>query len=288
MAGQVSQVGMYRNPPLTPVASPLERQYGLYEGSVKQQTGDYNNIMQLLQNLVSQSQDPNGRSGYTPEIPKYTQSKDYRSAFDNLSGLSKDGGYSESGIQDLRQRGISPIRSVYAGANRDIDRNRSLQGGYSPSYNATQAKMAREMSGLMSDKMGDVNAGIAQNVAQNRLAASSPLMSAAGNENALRFSAEQAGADAVNRSREFQRSNALQSQLSAIDAMRGLYGTTPALASTFGNQALNSAQLQNQITQQNDAKNLQLLNTMNNGIPPRQAPGSFNVGSPLRKTYTGR
>jgi hypothetical protein len=41
--------------------------------------------------------------------------------------------------------------------------------------------------------------------------------------------------------------------------MTSLYGTTPALAQLFGNQALQGAQFQNQINQQGQEGKLQLI-----------------------------
>ncbi len=188
----------YGQPNSEPV-DPLINQYKLYDTAVKQQSGDYGNIMKAYQ--------------------------DYQSgpAMTNLVNLSQTGGYSPEDISSIRERGISPIRSVYASANRDVDRTKALQGGYSPNYNAVKAKMAREMSDTISNQTNNVNAGIAQNVAQNKLSIAPNFASAA---------------------------------FRPIEGMQSLYGTTPAMSALFGNQALQHASLQNNINQENTDKML--------------------------------
>lgn len=166
--------------------------YGLYNTAVEQQAGDYGNIMGAYKGLQ------NGP------------------AMNNLAELSATGGYSEADKSNIRERGISPIRSIYSSANRDIERQKGLQGGYSPNYTAAKAKMAREMSSVISDKTTDVNAQLAQAVAQNRIGLAPQYTNAA---------------------------------IQPVQGQQSLYGTTPALANTFGNQALGAAQLQNQINQ---------------------------------------
>lgn len=190
--------------PQTPPPQPLggiTGAYGLYNTAVGQQAGDYSRIMQGYQNL-----------GSNP-------------AYQNLADLSTTGGYSEGDKADLRARGVSPIRSVYASANRDVDRQRALQGGYSPNYNAVKAKMAREMSDTISNQTQNVNADIASRVAQNKIGLAPTYANMASEP---------------------------------LKAQQSLYGTTPALSSLFGNQALNAAQLQNNINQAPAVNNPQL------------------------------
>ncbi len=107
-------------------------------------------------------------TNYSPLTTQYKQSDDLTDAVRNLKSLSETGGYSAEGIADLRSRGISPIQSMYAGANRDIERNRAIQGS-SASYGALKSRMTRELSDKVSGAVQNVNAGIAQNVASNKL-----------------------------------------------------------------------------------------------------------------------
>lgn len=166
--------------------------FGLYNTAVEQQAGDYGNIMK-------------GYQGFNSSAP-----------MQNFGELAATGGYSEADKQNIRERGISPIRSIYASANRDVDRQKAIQGGYSPNYGAVKAKMARDLSSQIGDQVTNVNATLAQNVAQNRVGL------------APSFAAQ---------------------SFAPLQAQQSLYGTTPALAKTFGDQAMNSAQLQNNIYQ---------------------------------------
>lgn len=262
--------------------SPLTQSYNLYNTAVKQQAGDYDEIMNRLKShydtQVNNPNKPNltAPGQYTPQLYDYNQTADSRNSLSTLKGLSESGGYTGSELSALRERGISPIRAVYANANRNIDRQRVLQGGFSPNYTAAKAKMAREMSSMMADKMNDVNAGIAERVAQNRMSAAPQYAQFAQGESSLRNQYGAANAQSVNEANRFNIGNQLDFQklqsditnrdqsnnLGALQAMTSLYGTTPALSQLFGSQALQGAGLQNDINQSNSRNNLQLISSM--------------------------
>lgn len=228
---------------IAPPPDPLTKSYQTKDLATEQQAGDYSNIMQGYKDLLAASKNGNNFA--------YSQSPDSIASLAMNKNLGETGGYSTQDIQDLRARGISPIRSVYANAQRNVDRNRVLQGGYSPSYNAATAKMAREQSEQIANQMTNVNAGIAENVARNKIGASSTYGSLAQSENALRNS---------------MKNDPLNAQANALQGMTSLYGTTPALVNTFGNQALQGASLQNEITQGNKRNNLSTIGTMMAGL----------------------
>lgn len=258
--------------------TPLENQYRTYETAVKQQAGDYDSIMQNYKDLFARANTSQMTmpSPMTAESFNYRPSSDYTSALANLRGLSQSGGYSDSDITNLRERGISPIRSVYAGANRDVDRQRSLQGGFSPNYNAVKAKMAREMSDQMSNAMTNVNAGIAEKVAQNKVGLGGQLAGIAQNESGLQNQIGMRNTDARNQAQMFNmdlpfkvgnfNQNSISQALQGLQGMQGIYGTTPALSSMFGNQALNSAQLQQLISSQNQGNLSRILSQLLSGF----------------------
>lgn len=201
--------------------SGVEKAYGLYDKAAEEQTGNYSNIMDAYRNIIAGG-----------------PSSEYRAAHSNLSNLAQSGGYSEGDINNLRERALSPIRSIYASANRDIERNRTLKGGYSPGYAAVKAKMARELSTSLGNQMTNVNAGLAERIAQNKIGLAPQL---------------------ANTAQEFD-----ANKFRALQGATSLYGTTPAMAATFGNQALQGAQLQNTINQQNtdneQRRNQQMMN----------------------------
>lgn len=190
------------------------------------QGSDYDTIMSNYSKLY----------GSQPTSPiSYNGSPDVNSAMGNLKELSTNGGFSDEAIGNIRARGLSPIRSIYANAQNNLDRQRSIQGGFSPGYSAATAKMARDQSSNISEQTGNINAGIAQMVAQNRLAASNPYASLASSEagrglDTSKFNSELTLQDRENRMR-------------AAEGMRGLYGTTPALTNMFGGQVAEAARL---------------------------------------------
>ncbi len=305
--------------PAPPPPSPLSTQYNLYNQGVKQNAEDYSGIMQGYKDLYNKASSmPNlaAPSGgykpqtynfqsmgnpqlYQPATRDYQQSGDVTQAINNLSGLANNGGYSATGIADLRARGLSPIRAIYANAQRNADRQRALSGGYSPNYNAVQSKMARELSDQIGGAVQNVNAGIAQNVAGNRIAAAPAYASASQRANEAEEAQNARNLEQYNQGQQFNIGNFMRANefnagganqanmfnvgqgnqaaqfnaqlplqygqynqgnnnlaLQALGGQASLYGTTPALSSLFGNQALQGAQLQNQINQQGNQGNL--------------------------------
>jgi len=83
--------------------------------------------------------------------------------------FANTGGYSEQDKSNIRSRALSPTRAVYANAQRNVNRQRALQGGYSPGFGALQARMAREQSQGMSDASTNAEAGLAEMVQKGRL-----------------------------------------------------------------------------------------------------------------------
>ena len=263
----------------------------------------------------------------------YAPGADVTNSLSDLSNLATTGGYSAQNIADIRARDISPIRSIYANANQNVQRQRALSGGYSPNFNAATAQMARDASSQIADTTTNANAGIAQNVASNELAASGQYAGAAATENAARMQSAQRNADITNQinetnaargvgvgefnqqqgqqAQEFnvgeQQQNAgqnaqivnqineanvnrglqtsennanratgigefntqasvaaqeanRQAALSGTQGMASLYGTTPALTQTFGNQVSNATQLGQTQQQINEQKQRDLFN----------------------------
>ncbi len=227
--------GMPSNP------SPLQGYYDNYSQGANQNKADYSRLMGQYNDVFNKTQ---GQG-------QYQETPDYREAINNLSGLARTGGYSQQDLTDLRARAISPIRAIYANAQRDIERKRALNGGYSPNYNAVTAKFAREQSDQISNQMQNANAGIAQNVAQNKLQVAPQFANIAQNQDQYR--------------NDYGMKN-LQQQLQALGGQTSLYGTTPALTATFGGQAQNASQLQAQIDQWGKQNGLNLVSQLVSGM----------------------
>lgn len=92
-------------------------------------------------------------------LERVTASNPFNS-YKGFENFSNTGGYSGSDIADLRARGVAPIRAAYDNAARNVQQQRTLQGGYSPNAIAAQVKMAREQSQGMADEYQNVNAKI--------------------------------------------------------------------------------------------------------------------------------
>lgn len=245
-----------------------------FTSAATQQAHDYDKIMGNYEDILNRSKsNPLTYSNVSPQLTQYKTSTDVDKSLTDLSGLADTGGYSESDKAALRERGVSPIRSVFSSAQRNIDRAKGLSGGYSPNFGAVTAKMAREQASEIGNAMNNVNAGIAQNVAANRLSAAPAYASAAQRENEARTGAETHNADIMNQINEFNASNNMEAgrfnrgtQLGAVEGMKSLYGTTPALTSLFGQQ-IGQATQQNQNQQQIDNQKQAQIN--NSILQPR-------------------
>lgn len=146
----------------------------------------------------------------TPEQYQYNETADTSKSLADLSDLATTGGYSAQGIADIRARDIAPTRSIYASGNQNLQRNKALGGGYSPNYAAASAQMARDESNQIANVDTAANAGIAQNVAANRLAASGVYAGAAGAENAARTGVGEFNTTSINNANAFNSGQGLQ------------------------------------------------------------------------------
>jgi len=256
----------------------LPKAPSVYESSVMQGGEDYDRIMKGYQDLGrSSGQNTSANLSYVPISPtfsKYTQGPQYQRTgeLDNAFGAAQNfvdtGGYSDTDVSSMRERGISPIRSIYANLQRNMARQKSLQGGYSPNFGAAASRMGREASDVIGNQANNVNAKIAEMVQSGKLAGLNqlaPLAATAARESEFQnqwnsresdranqvneTNAEEARrVDALNRQMELAYSNANQNinntgfnnQLQSLEGQRSLYGTTPAMAALFGQQALAS------------------------------------------------
>lgn len=256
MAGLISPG--WEPPPTTPTS--LFGNPATFTDAANTQASDYDNIMKEYTDFIAHLNN-NSSTPIAPQLSNYSQSPDVTNSLSTLSNLATTGGYSDADIANLRARGISPTRSIYANAQQNVERQRALQGGYSPNFNAVQAQMARDESNQIADINTNVNAGIAQNVVANELAAAPSYASASATANAAQTQADQANAAIVNQINEMNAQLALahnQLGLGAIQGQASLYGTTPALTNLFGNQVVQAGQL----GQSQQALNNQTLGTL--------------------------
>lgn len=245
LAGYYGMMGQKYNPA---PPDPVEKSYKAHNAGVEQQAVDYGNIMESYKKLLAGAGSTDNQ--VTPAQYQYQPSTDVTNSMGMQQNLAQTGGYSPEDIANIRARGISPIRSIYSSANRNLKRQQGLSGGYSPNAAAGQAKLAREMSEQIGGAVTNVNANLAQNIAGNKMAGANSYAGTAGQQSALQNNIGMQNVESINAANRFNIGNKANIAGQAIQGMTSLYGTTPALVNTFGNQALQSAGLQNQIQQQ--------------------------------------
>lgn len=91
-------------------------------------------------------------------------------SFGGFQDFAKTGGFSASDLANIRARAVSPVRAAYENAQQNVNRQRSLQGGYSPGFGVLQARMQRQQGQGVSDAATNAEASIAEMVQQGKLA----------------------------------------------------------------------------------------------------------------------
>lgn len=174
-------------------------------------------------------------------------------AYGGFQNFADTGGYSGQDVQDLRQRAIDPLRGVYERGQSELNRNRALQGGYSPNYAAASTKMTRDLGHQVADTNVNVNASIADAIRQGKLAGLSGMTD---------IDKAKMQEDLSNRGLD----------LSALSGATNLYGQTPGQASMYGNQMLTS----NAQRLHSEDQQLQLFQQIMQGLGlMSQTPGNF-------------
>jgi len=196
-----------------------------------------------------------------------------REAAPGYREFANTGGYSPQDIQELRARGISPIRSAYGNTMMELDRARALGGsGGAPNYIAAASKAQRELPGQMADAETTVNAGLADAIRQGKLAGLAGLTGIGGTMGGL--ADNEAGrtlqADLANQGADLQVQGMSDSaKRFGLTGATSLYGTSPGMASTFGNQALQSYNTRAGLEQGRNQNGLGLLDAQMRSLNPQ-------------------
>lgn len=201
--------------------------------------GNYNDIMGRYRQVFDEAGNEGpgnvraSHAGYTDPFKSYSGYEDF----------AKTGGYSEDDIRNLRARGTAPVRAMYGNVQREMNRQRSLQGGYAPNFMASMAKMARDQSQAQADAQQNVEAGLAEQIRAGKLQG---LGGMSGIETSrlgadVDVSKFNAMADMnTGMYNDQQGRQGTQNRLAALSGMGSLYGTSPGMSGTFGNQLLNA------------------------------------------------
>lgn len=225
--------------------APLSQDFmSSYKQARDRQMADYSNIMGGYADFAKNNKFTFERVG-APRPKELGEAFGYlREAAPGYREFARTGGYSPTDIQELRARGVGPIRSAYGNTMMELNRARALGGeGGSPNYIAAASRAQRELPGQMADAMTGVNAQLAEAIRSGKLAGLAGIsgigstMGGLSSEEANRIMQAALANQGADIQTQGMRSNAL---LSALGGQASLYGTTPGMTSMFGNQVLNA------------------------------------------------
>lgn len=205
-----------------------QRNAGFYQDAATQQMGDYRRLMDEYSALARE-----GAGKNTPGFDKinYSRTPEMDEAFGGYRNFMNTGGLSAEDQANLRARGISPIRAVYANSINEMERQKNLQGGYSPNFNAAAARMRSGTSQQIADQVQNVNAAIAEMVQRGKMFGTEGMGNLSVQDTRFGQDAQQAN---LNAGLEIARNNLYDPRYQALNAQASLFGTTPGMARTFG------------------------------------------------------
>lgn len=232
---------------------------------------DYRDIMNQYKNF---QQSPSAQP-YNAERVNYSRSPELASALSGYQDFANTGGFSGNDIANMRARGISPIRAMYANAQNEIARQTNLQGGYSPNKGALLAKMAMSKNQQIADQVTDVEARLAEMRQQGRLAGLSGLGNLSVQDIGFGQQAQLANQAAGLSAAGLNAANYDHNRLAAIQGQANLFGQAPGMAGMFANNLLNSNNQWAQNTNQNLANTGQ---AMQGQYQVSQIPSNFQTG----------
>src|SRR5262245_12056234 len=154
--------------------NPMTQQFQQnYQNAVQRNTQDYGNIMGAYEDFRKNLGGPTKftfQNVSAPRPAELGESYGYlREAMPGYREFAATGGYSPTDIQELRARGMSPIRASYGNTMRNLDRARALGGaGGAPNYIAAASRAQRELPEQLADAMTGVNAGLAESIRQGK------------------------------------------------------------------------------------------------------------------------
>lgn len=215
-----------------------------YNNAVQRDTADYGRMMGGFQDYMK-----NAKFGFErvkAERPaELNESYGYlREAMPGYREFAATGGYSPQDIQELRARSTNPVRAAYGNSMMEMNRARSIGGaGGAPNYIAALSKAAREQSQGVADAQTNINAALADQIRQGKLAGLAGISGIGSTMGGL--SSDEAGrilqANLANQGADLQTQGmADAAQRFGLSGQAGLYGTTPGMSSMFGNQALSA------------------------------------------------
>jgi len=246
-----------------------------YTSAVSRQRGDYDSMMGGYDSYLNNNVNPliSSIRSERPQAITYNRSGDMSKAMAGYSNFADTGGYSAQDQQELRARGISPIRAAYGNTMMEMDRARALGGpGGSANYIAAASKAQRELPGQMADAMTGVNAQLAQDIRQGKLAGMQGLQQGSMQEAQLDQRAKELTQQGIS-DWQARQIAANELGLKTMEGKQSLYGTTPGMASTFGNQALQSYNTRLNMEQLRQQTGLGMIDAQLRSLGQQAPPG---------------
>lgn len=217
-------------------------------GNQSRLRGGYGDIMSQLQGNLNRPEET--YEDYVPEEQVYSSSPENKRAMAMLEDYAKTGGYSEADQNNIRARGVAPIRSVYAQAQEGLNRQSALQGGYSPNKTAASSKMTRELADRIAGQTTNINADLAEKINAGKLQMAPQFAQFAGRENELIN--EILGRNVGNRNEASQFNRGMQSKVfqgnrsnrnDIMSQIQALFGTNADMTNTFTNQIMSHGEM---------------------------------------------
>lgn len=299
--------------------------YNNYNRGFEQNLGDYSDIMNRYRSAFDQGlESPSfgggavGWNTVTPQQIRMVGNEENPSIYDKYrtegvdramagyGNFADTGGFSGQDIQDIRARAIGPTRSVFSSAQSGLDRQRALQGGYSPNYTAASAKLARDLASGISDANVNANASIAQMIQQGKLAGLGGLERTGMGQQGLflqgdvqnqgaDLQAALANATGQQRAEMANQDAGLRAQqlgalygntgntLGVLGGMTNLLGITPGFSNMTGNQLLNSQQQQLELQRMQNQQGMDMIGAQFNRhlIPGNYQSALGNIGGTM-------
>lgn len=238
---------------------------------------DYGDIMGRYGNMGDQY------SNFMKGSPiSYMPSNQNFGAYGGYEDFSKNGGFSDQNISDIRARSNAPMRATYQNAQNDLDRRNRIAGGNLANYGASKAKMARELSYNLGDQSLNTEAMLAQSIREGKLAGLGGMTNI--DTSKMQEGLGNAAQNLQGQNMESTRQLAgLNGQNNVLQGMTSLYGATPGATNMYGNEMLKSSDQ----TQQTEDLQMKLLKSMIDGtLGMSNVPGNYqqvigNIGSTL-------
>jgi hypothetical protein len=83
--------------------------------------------------------------------------------------FAKTGGYSSGDLANIKAQALSPISSAYSSMKGELDRRRSVQGGYAPGFDASSRALRRDTARGIADTSLNANVQLKDRVNQGRM-----------------------------------------------------------------------------------------------------------------------